>query len=98
MLLGLAEGGISYIGQQIRAAFGRVPAGQNLVPERSEGLLFHRALDSHLSPPQKFHLKEGKTARYSGHCHRNLPLESCLVMRGSVKSESRSPTIEFEKS
>ena len=31
MLLGHTEGEISYIGQQIRAAFGRVPAGQNLV-------------------------------------------------------------------
>ena len=35
----------------------------------------------------KFHLKEGKTARYSGHCHRNLPLGSCLVMRGAQESE-----------
>ena len=31
MLLGHTEGEISYIGQEIRAAFGLVPAGQNLV-------------------------------------------------------------------
>ena len=56
-----------------------------MIPERSEGLLFHRALDSHRREPQKFQakfqFKEGKTARYSGHCHRNLPLGSCLVMK-----------------
>ena len=46
MLLGHTEAEISYIGQQIRAAFGRVPAGLNLVvPERSEGLLFHLEIE-----------------------------------------------------
>ena len=33
--------------QQIRAAFGRVPTGLNLVPERSEGLLFYRRANFH---------------------------------------------------
>ena len=50
--------------------------------------------DSHA----KFQAKEGKTARYSGHCHRNLPLGSCLVKWGAAKSEGAPPKIEFEKS
>ena len=73
-----------------------------LIPERSEGLLFHRALDSHRRERQKFqaklHLKEGKTARYSGHCHRNLSLGSCLVMRGAAKSDAINREIDLEKS
>ena len=69
-----------------------------IVPERSEGLLFHQTLDSHLSPRQKFHNTEGKTARYSGHCHRNLPLGLCLVMSCSAKSELLPPEIGLEKS
>ena len=77
-----------------------------IIPERSEGLLFHRALDSHRRERQKFqakfqakfHTKEGKTARYSGHCHRNLPLGICLVMRGAAKSESRFTELHLKKS
>ena len=39
-----------------------------------------------------------KTARYSGHCHRNLPLGSCLVMRGAAKSDGINREIDLKKS
>ena len=85
-------------------------ADGTFIPERSEGLLFHQTWDSHLSPPQKlqtkfqtklqinFQIKEGKTARYSGHCHRNPPLGLCLVMQSSPKSDGINLEIDLEKS
>ena len=45
----------------------------------------------------KFHHGKHKTARYSGHYHRNLPLGICLVMWGAAKSESRFTELDLKK-
>ena len=74
-----------------------------MIPERSEGLLFHRAVHFHhwwltdWLTDGIFLIKEGKTARYSGHCHRNPPLGLCLVIKSWPKSDGINREIDLKK-
>ena len=52
---------------------------------------------THWLTDSKLNHGKHKTARYSGHCHRNLPLGSCLVMRSAAKSDARPREIDLKK-